>query len=423
MILMILSFFIFALLNVPIFYSILAATLIYFFLNPGIPLTIIIQKMISGPNSYTLLAVPLYILAGNLMNYGGITKRIFNFANAMVGHIPGGLGQVNIFSSVIFSGMSGSANADAAGLGMIEIKAMREAGFDDDFILGITAASSLIGPIIPPSVQAVLYASAASVSVGSLFLGGLIPGIIMALSLSILTVILAKKRRYPVSSRLPFHERWHIFLDAIPSLMTPILIIGGIWTGWFTATESAIIASVYAAFLSLVVYKDISIKDLPEILFRSAYNSIPFIFIVSASMGFGWIIIREQVGNTIVAIILGVTTNKYIILAIINIILLILGTFMDPAVTIMLLVPILTPILNTIGINMIHFGIVMILNLMIGLLTPPLGSILNTLCTVANVSFDKMVKSCMVFLIPLIIALIIITYVPITVTWLPNLLH
>ena len=423
MLIMILTFFVLALLNIPIFFAILAATLVYFFITPDIPFTIIIQKLISGPNNYTLLAVPLYILAGNLMNYGGITKRIFDFANAMVGHIPGGLGQVNIFASVIFSGMSGSANADAAGLGMIEIKAMREAGFDDDFTLGITAASSLIGPIIPPSVQAVLYASVASVSVGSLFLGGLLPGIIMAICLAIMTIFIAKKRHYPVSPKTTAKVRWKIFIDALPSLLTPVIIIGGIWTGWFTATESAIIASVYAGFLSIVVYKDISIKDLPEILFKSAYNSIPFIFIVAASMAFGWIIIREQAGNMILDLLLGITNNKYIILLIINIVLLIMGTFMDPAVTIMLLVPILSPLLHELGIDMVHFGIVMILNLMIGLLTPPLGSILNTLCTVANVPFEKMVKSSAIFLIPLIIALLIVTYIPQTVTWLPGLFH
>lgn len=422
MILMIILFFILVFLNVPIFYSILAACISYFLLHPELPATVIIQKMISGPNSYTLLAVPLFILAGNLMNYGGITKRIFRFAEALVGHIPGGMGQVNIISSVIFSGMSGSANADAAGLGMIEIQAMRDAGYDDDFTLGITAASSLIGPIIPPSVPAIVYATAASVSVGSLFIGGLLPGLIMALSLGILVWIIARKRQYPVLPKVPLKCKLKIFLDAIPSLMTPVIIIGGIWTGWFTATESAAIAALYAAFLSIAVYKDIKIRDLPEILYKSAYNSIPFIFIVAASMVFGWIIIKEQAGDIVGSMLLSVTQNKYIILAIINVILLIMGTFMDPTVSTLLLVPILQPILTKLGIDMVHFGVVMIINLMIGLLTPPLGSILNTLCTVSGAKFEKMVRSCMIFLIPLIIALIIITYIPQTVLFLPNLI-
>ena len=385
---MILVFFVLVVLQVPIFYSILAASISYFLLNPSLPATVIIQKMLSGPNSYTLLAVPLFILAGNLMNYGGITKRIFRFAEVFVGHIPGGLGQVNIFTSVIFSGMSGSANADAAGLGMIEIQAMRDAGYDDDFTLGITAASSLIGPIIPPSVPAIVYASAASVSVGSLFIGGLIPGCIMAVSLSVLTLIIAKRRNYPIMPKSSFRERLSAFWDALPSLMTPVIIIGGIWTGWFTATESAAIAAVYAAFLSIVVYKDIKLKDLPEILFKSAYNSIPFIFIV----------------------------------AIINVVLLIMGTFMDPTVSTLLLVPVLKPILAEVGVDMVHFGVVMIVNLMIGLLTPPLGSVLNTLCTVSGAKFEEMVRSCIIFLIPLIIALLIITFVPQTVLFLPRLI-
>ncbi len=419
---MILVFFVLVVLQVPIFYSILAASISYFLLNPSLPATVIIQKMLSGPNSYTLLAVPLFILAGNLMNYGGITKRIFRFAEVFVGHIPGGLGQVNIFTSVIFSGMSGSANADAAGLGMIEIQAMRDAGYDDDFTLGITAASSLIGPIIPPSVPAIVYASAASVSVGSLFIGGLIPGCIMAVSLSVLTLIIAKRRNYPIMPKSSFRERLSAFWDALPSLMTPVIIIGGIWTGWFTATESAAIAAVYAAFLSIVVYKDIKLKDLPEILFKSAYNSIPFIFIVAASMVFGWIIIREQAGVVVGELLLSVTHNKYVILAIINVVLLIMGTFMDPTVSTLLLVPVLKPILAEVGVDMVHFGVVMIVNLMIGLLTPPLGSVLNTLCTVSGAKFEEMVRSCIIFLIPLIIALLIITFVPQTVLFLPRLI-
>lgn len=419
---MLIAFVAFMIIGVPIGYSILASTVVYFLLDGDIPLVIIIQKMISGPSSYTLLSVPLFILAGNLMNSGGITSRIYKFANVLVGHLPGGLGQVNIVASVIFSGMTGSANAEAAGLGLIELKAMREQGYDDDFAIGIIGASSLIGPIIPPSVPAIIVATVASVSVGSLFIAGIIPGLIMACCLGVSVYIIAKKRNYRTHSRPQFREIVKAFLEAFPSLLTPIIIIGGLWTGWFTATEAAAVAVLYATFLSMVVYKDLKIGDLGGVFYKSAYYCIPFMFIVAVSMVFGWIIIREQAGEQIGTLLLSISQNKWVILTILNLIMLFLGCFVDPFVTILLLVPIIEPILKTVNINMIHFGIVMILNLMIGLLTPPLGSVLNTLSTISGVSFEKVTKSVFMFMLPLIIALILITYIPELTLFLPNLI-
>ncbi|MBN1225334.1 MAG: TRAP transporter large permease [Candidatus Aminicenantes bacterium] len=422
MTIMVIVFFCLVVIKTPIGFSLLISSLVYFLRDGTIPLTIIAQKMISGPNAYALLAVPLFILSGNFMNVGGITTRIFRFARVLIGHVPGGLGQVNILASVIFSGMSGSANADAAGLGLIEINAMREAGYDEDYSIGVTSASSIIGPIIPPSVPAVLYAMVSSVSLGKLFVAGIIPGFVMALCIGIMAFMIAMKRGYKASQRATFKEILTAFIKAFPSLLTPVIIITGLWSGMFTATEVAAVTLIYALFLSTLVYKDLRLKDIPQVLYNSAYLSIPFIFIVATSMVFGWIIIREQAGQQLGNFILALTSNKYVILLILNIVLLILGTFMDPAVTILLLVPVLKPLLTTVQIDLLHFGIVMILNLMIGLLTPPVGSVLNTLTTVADIPMEMVIKATMKFLLPLIISLLLITFIPQLVLFLPNLL-
>ena len=422
MLIMLALFCILIFLNVPIFFSLLTPTLVYLFIDGSIPFTIVIQRLISGPNSYILLAVPLFILAGNIMNHGGITTRIFNFANVCVAHIPGGLGQVNVLASWIFAGKSGSANADAAALGLIQLKAMREAGYDDDFILGISAASSLIGPVTPPSIMAVIYASAASVSVGSMFLAGVIPGIVIAITLGVTAFFISKKRNYPVYPRASFQVFIKSFIAAGPSLLTPIIIIGGIWSGLFTPTEAAAITCVYAAFLSLVVYREMRPKDLPKILYESAFYSIPFIFIISASMMFGFVIIREQAGLQLGALLLSITENRWLILLIINVILLLMGTVIDPIVSILLMVPVLKPVLMNVGVDMVHFGMIMLVNLMIGLITPPVGSVLNTLCTISKVPFEKVARSVFVFLIPLVISLLLVTYIPQLALFLPNLM-
>ena len=408
--------------RIPIGFCMLIASLVYLLVDGTIPLSIVAQKMISGPNTYALLAVPLFILAGNFMNVGGITTRIFRFAKVLIGHVPGGLGQVNILASVIFSGMSGSANADAAGLGLIEIKAMRDDGYDEDFTIGITAASSIIGPIIPPSVPAVLFAMVSSVSLGRLFVGGVIPGFIMAGCLGVMVYWMAKKRGYRASPRSSLREIAVAFVDALPSLLTPFMIIGGLWSGFFTATEVAAVTLVYALLLSAFVYRDLDFRSVVKVLYDSAYMSIPFIFIVSTSMVLGWIVIREQAGNQLGEVLLAVSTNKFVILTIINIVLLILGMFMDPAVSILLLVPVLQPTLEAVGIDMVYFGIVMILNLMIGLLTLPVGSVLNTVTTVAEIPMEMVIRSVAGFIIPLLVALVLITYIPSLVTFLPNLL-
>ncbi len=313
--------------GIPIAFALFISSLIYLLLIGEYPLNIVAGKFISGPDSFTLLAIPLFVSAGALMNLTGVTRRIFGVARALVGHLAGGLGHVNIVASIIFSGMSGAAMADAAGLGIIEIKAMREAGYDDDFSVAVTASSSIIGPIIPPSMPAVIYGTVASVSVGGLFLGGIIPGLMMGLFLMALVVIYAKRRGYPRGKRVSLMELLRTLYEGFLPLMTPVIIIGGIWTGWFTPTEAAGAACVYAIFLGLC-YRELTPQTFIEVLKQNVTVSGPALFILAASSLFNWIMAIEQIPQIAASFLLGITQNKYIILFIINIFLLVIGTFL-----------------------------------------------------------------------------------------------
>ena len=406
-------------LGVPIAFCLFISSLVYLLYVAEFPLYIVTQKMIAGPDSFTLLAIPLFVAAGSLMNATGITNRIFNFANALMGHLPGGLGHVNVLGSVIFSGMSGSALADVSGLGLIEIKAMRDAGYDDEFSIAITASSSIIGPIIPPSVPAVIYGSVASVSVGGLFLGGIIPGLLMGAALCVLVAIYAKARNYPRSERFSFKgllvASYHSFLP----LLTPAIIIGGIWTGWFTPTEAAGVACLYAAVLG-AYYREMTWERISAMMKEIVDVSIPALFILAAANLFSWIIAIEQVPQIAASVMLGITQNKHIILLIINILLLFVGCFLPPIPAMILLIPVFSPLMQKIGVDPIHFGVVMILNLMIGLLTPPVGPVLYVLVSITKVPFEKVARAAFIFILPLIFVLLLITYVPELVTFIPR---
>jgi tripartite ATP-independent transporter DctM subunit len=407
--------------GVPIAFSLFIASLIYLVISGEFPLYIVTQKFIAGPDSFTLLAIPLFVAAGALMNTAGITKRIFDLAKAMVGHFSGGLGHVNIVASIIFSGMSGAAMADAAGLGLIEIKAMREAGYDDDFSIAVTASSSIIGPIIPPSVPAVIYGTVASVSVGALFLGGILPGLLMGVSLMALVVIYAKRRNYPRHEKVSFRELVFAFQRGFLPVMAPVIIIGGIWTGWFTPTEAAGVACVYAILLGFF-YRELTPKLFIEVIGQIVHVSGPALFILAASSLFNWIMAIEQVPQIAAALLLDITQNKYIILFIVNLFLLFIGTFLPPIPAMILLIPILDPLMNSLGVHPIHFGVVMILNLMIGLLTPPVGPVLYVLVSIAKLPFEEVARSVWVFILPLVFVLLLITYVPGLVLFIPGLM-
>jgi len=395
-----------------------AGTIAFF---SDIPIIVMVQRMVIGIDSFVLLAIPLFILTGKLMNAGGITDRLFSFARGIVGHVRGGLGQANIIASMIFSGMSGSAVADAGGLGVIEIKAMTDQGYPKEFSGAITIASSVIGPVIPPSIPMVLYGALAEVSVGRLFMGGIIPGMLVGISLMILVYTMSIKRNYPRDKRISFKEFSIRFEKAFLPTLTPVIILGGIISGIFTPTEAAAVAAVYAFVLSFFVYRTLKIKNIPKILLDTMITTAIVTFIISNASSFSYLLLLGDISGKLVNALTAITMNRYVMLLILNIVLLFFGCVMEAGVALILLVPILVPLLNIVGIDLVHFGVVMTLNLMIGVATPPIGMSLFVVSQISNMKVEDLMRSILPFLIPPIIVLFIITYIPILVTWIPNL--
>ncbi|PNH17911.1 ABC transporter permease [Lachnospiraceae bacterium] len=387
----------------------------------GYPLQLVGQKMVTGIDSYLLIAVPLFIFAGNLMNEGKITTKIFDFAKALVGWIPGGLGHANVVASVIFAGMSGSAAADAGGLGTIEMNAMRENGYDDDFSAAVTAASSVIGPIFPPSIPLIIYGSIASVSVAKLFMGGVLPGLLMAVALMVLVYIFAVKRGYEKTA-FSVHNLLVNFKGSILSLITPLIILAGFTTGWVTPTEASCIAVVYSLIISTCVYKSLGLKEFLVCAKESAIGAANTLFIIGTSTLFTYVMVKEGISQALASSILEVSNNPAVILFVINIVLLILGMFMEPGAILTLMLPVLVPIANQLGLDMVHFGVVIVLNLMIGQVTPPFGVCLFIISDLSKVKLERMYRGILSFIIPLLLTLVLVTYIPGLVTWLPNML-
>ena len=402
-------------------FAMLFSSIIYMVMN-GLSLTLVAQRMVAGANSFVLLAIPFFVLASNIMNSGGVTDRIFGFANKAVGHIRGGLGHANVLSSIIFAGMSGSAVADAAGLGKIEVKAMTDAGYDEDFSVAITGASSIIGPIIPPSIPAVLYGVAASVSIGKLFAAGLLPGILMGLCLSVMILIECRKKQYPRATWCGFRVLFQTLGKSFFSLLTPAIILGAILTGVVTPTEAAVLAILYAGVLAFC-YKEMSIRDLKGILVESVNTTVPIMSILCAAQAFGWVMANEQVPQMILGLFSKYIHSPVVALIIVNIFLLLIGCFMEAGAAIIILVPVLVPIMAQFGVDPVHFGIIMILNLMIGLITPPVGVVLYVLQSISSISFPKIVKAIIPYLIALLIALLFVSFCPALVMFLPRLIY
>ena len=408
--------------GVPVAVALGGASLVYILLK-GLPDVLLIHTMIGGIDSFPLLAIPFFILAGHLMNTGGITTKIFAFARALVGWLPGGLGHVNVGASVIFAGMSGAAVADAGGLGNIEIKAMRQAGYDTDFSVGVTAASSTIGPIIPPSLPLVIYGVMASVSIGELFAAGLVPGLVMALSLMVMVAWYALVRKYPRDRRIDPKYIWSTFKTAFLPLLTPIIIVGGIATGVFTPTEAAVAAVCYALVLGLFVYRSLTWRHLVRVTIDTIETSAAILMIVASAAIFAWILTSNQIAVILGDALLDLTTNKHLLLLMMMVIVLLIGLFMETIAAITILVPVLMPIALKVGIDPVHMGILLVLNLMLGLLTPPVGMVLFVLSEVSGVKFEQCVKATMPFLVPLIIVLLLITFVPDIALWLPSVFY
>ncbi|WP_406678376.1 TRAP transporter large permease [Moorella sp. ACPs] len=409
--------------GVPIGFGLCLSAIIYIlFSGNTMLLNMFAQRLYAGINSYTLLAIPFFILTGLLMNTGGITNRIFKFASNLVGHIAGGLGHVSVLASMIVAGMSGSAVAEAAGLGAVEIKAMTDQGYDNEFAAAITAASSTIGPIIPPSIPFVLFSGLTGVSVGRLFLGGIIPGLLMGLGLMITVYFIARKRKYPTNPRANFKDIAKSLLDALPSLLVPLIVIGGILGGIFTPTEAASVAALYAFVLGVFVYKEIDMQSLLSIIRETVSHTIRVMFIIGAAAFFGWVLTYQGVPDLITQKLMSLTENKYLILLIIELIGLILGCFLESLAILVLTIPIFMPLVQHFGIDPVHFGVTYTLCLMIGLITPPVGMSLYPVISVAKVPLHRVAKACIPYIIALILVVLIITFIPWLVTLVPNLI-
>ena len=409
--------------GVPIAISLAGSCLLYVLLTGRVPDVVVMHRMINGVDSFPLLAIPFFILAGNLMNNGGITVRIFDFAKALMGWMRGGLGHVNVGASIVFSGMSGAAVADAGGLGTIEIKAMKDAGYDEEFSVGITAASSTIGPIIPPSLPMVIYGVMASVSVGQLFVAGLIPGLLMGLVLMAMITIISRRRGYTRDAVFSFPVLGHTFKRAFLSLLTPVIIVGGIMSGAFTPTEAAIAAVVYALVLGGVVYRSLTWRRLLKVSMETIETTAVILLIVAGASIFAWILTSNQVTQHVVTLLGPFADNPIATLIIINLVLILVGCFMETIAAITILVPVLLPVAITAGVDPVHFGVIMVLNLMIGLLTPPVGMVLYVLSRVSGISFEKCMRGTLPFLVPLVIALLLVTFIPAISLWLPTLIY
>lgn len=413
----------FLILGVPVAFSIIATSIMALSIRLGLPnlsFAMIAQMLVYGINNFPILAVPLFLLTGNIMNSSGISLRIFDFAQRIVGSARGGLAHVNIIASVIFSGMSGAAAADVAGLGPIELKAMRDAGFDDDFSCAVTGASSTIGPIIPPSVPMVMYGILASVSVSKLFIGGIVPGLLLAVTLMVLCAIISSVRNYPRGEKFNFGKLLVSGQKAILALLTPVLIIGGIWTGVFTPTEAAAVAVMYSILLGMI-YGELTWKAFTRNLKESAVTSSAIMFVLAAAAIYNAALSRTQMPDMVIAAISVISENPFVIVMVLQLLIFIAGCFMSTAATISLFTPLLIPLLDKFGIDPLHFGVVMVLNLMLGQLTPPFGIVLFVLTKISGVDMGRLVRASFPFYIPILVVLILLILYPPLVTFLPNM--
>ncbi|MEE6075146.1 TRAP transporter large permease subunit [Avibacterium paragallinarum] len=409
-------------LGTPVGWSLFIVTILYFAMTRWNIVNSASSKLVDSLNSFPLLSVPFFILTGILMNTGGITERIFNFAKALLGHYSGGMGHVNIGASLIFSGMSGSALADAGGLGQLEIKAMRDAGYDDDICGGITAASCIIGPLVPPSIAMIIYGVIANESIAKLFVAGFIPGVLITIALMTMNYFVAKKRHYPKTQKATLQQRCAAFKSAIWAILTPILIIGGIFSGLFTPTEAAIIAASYSIIIGMFVYRELTLK----MVFKScveamAITGVTALMVMTVTF-FGDMIAREQVAMRIADLFMAVADTPTMVLIMINLLLLFLGMFIDALALQFLVLPMLIPIAVHFGIDLVFFGVMTTLNMMVGILTPPMGMALFVVARVGNMPVSTVTKGVLPFLIPVFTTLVLITIFPQIITFIPNLL-
>lgn len=390
-----------------------------------IPLATLFQRMVSGIQPFSLLAIPFFILAGEIMGQGGISRRLITFANALVGWMRGGLAQVNILASMFFGGISGSAVADTSSIGSILIPMMTDSGYDDDFAVAITVTSSCQGVMIPPSHNMILFAMAAGsgVSIGQLFLGGLIPGILLGVSLMVMTAIISRKHNYPKGRVMTAYEIWVATKDALLGLLTCIIIVGGVILGWFTATESAAVAVVYAFVITFFVYREIPLRQFGNILRKSLRTIAMVMALISTASMFGWLLAYLKVPAMVTDMLLGISDNKIVILLLINMMCLVLGCIMDMGPLILILTPILLPVVTQLGMAPVQFGAMLILNLAIGLCTPPVGAALFAGCSIGRIKIEQATKASLPFYAMMLIVLLLVTFFQPLSMFIPTLMN
>lgn len=406
-------------LGVPIFLS-MGLTCIIFALIYKVPLFLIAMSYIRGIDNYAFLAIPFYFLAGDLMNRSGITDRLLKFSSAFVGHIKGGLSHVTVMSSMVFSGVSGSAVADTSAIGSVLIPAMKKKGYHSAYAAAITAASSTIGPIIPPSIPFVIFGLVANASIGDLFLAGIVPGLLMGMFLLATSYLISRRRTYPSDPKSSFRALMKTFVDAILALFMPVIIVGGITAGIVTPTEAGVVAVVYGIFIGLFIYKGFKLNHLSQIFLNSMLNSGRILIIIAATGLFAYLVADMQAGELLVHFFSSVSGDKWVVLTLIVLFFLLWGCVFDPITALVVLVPLLMPVVRAVGIDAVHFGVVIVLTLMIGLITPPVGIVLYLGASLADCSFEEVVKESAVFLIALFLVLAICIYFPSVVLFLPR---
>lgn len=412
--------------GIPIAFALFAATLLYFgVLNTGSPTDLILQKFITSTQSFPMLAIPFFVMAGSIMNYAGISTKLMSFADVLTGHMQGGLAQVNVLLSMLMGGVSGSANADAAMQCKMLVPEMEKRGYSKGFSAAITAASSAVTPVIPPGINLIVYALIAGVSVGKVFMAGYVPGIFMAICLMVAVHFISKKRHYAPSreKRATGGELLHQALDSIWALLFPFGIILGLRIGLFTPSEAGAVAVLYCTVVGVFIYKELKPEHFPKVIRETIEGTSSVMLIIVAANVFGYYMSWERIPQMLTELLLGITQNKYVMLMIINILLLILGMFLEGGAALIILAPLLVPVVKGLGVDLVHFGLVCIVNIMIGGLTPPFGSMMFTCCSITGCELGEFVRECIPFIIALLAALLIVTYFPALTMFVPNLLY
>ena len=407
-------------LGVPIFMA-MCLSCFAFVLLLDLPSIVLAKSFVTGLKSYDFLALPFYFLAGELMSGGGISERMVKACQSVIGHIRGGLSHVNIAASMIFSGVSGSSVADASAIGSVLIPAMKKDGFPGEYTAAVTAASAVIGPVIPPSIPLVVYGLIAHVSIGKLFLAGATPGVLMGLYLLIVSYVISRKRNYPANARSSFRDMLITGIRALPALIMPAIILGGILTGIVTPTEAGVLAVVYGLIVGLFIHKELDLYEIPRIFGNTMVSAATILIIIATTGMFIWIIANMGLGEALVELFASFSVNKFVLLSILNIFFLIWGCVLDPITAMVIVVPILIPIVQQAGIDLVHFGLVIVLNLMLGAITPPVGILLFLCSSMADAKIGRVIKEILPFLFALIVVLAMCTYIPTVVMWLPDL--